>query len=131
MAFAGDSIPGVGVGAGRNPGGIMVNTKTGSDGKFTLLAQEKGKYDLKISYAEIVRIVSGLIKSGSTINDYTFTLTLDSNSPGLLVNGKVVHEITITNAWVASNPQFTVTKAGTTISGKFTYQRKAAVPAAN
>ena len=124
IAFAGDPIPGITVGAGRNPGGeIKTTTKTTRDGKFTLSVSEKGKYDLKISYAEIVKIVSGLTKGkAANMDNYTFTLTLDSKSVGLIVNGKEVHEITITRQWAAANPQFIIPKEGGMMSGKLTYK---------
>lgn len=125
IAFAGDPIPGVNVGAGKPPGGIIATKTTDPDGKFNFTIPAQGNYYLKISYTEIAEKISVLIKNkGTNINDYEFILTLDSNSPGLLVNGVAKHEIKITSAWLASNPKFNVTQAGTIMGGKLTYQRK-------
>ena len=46
VAFAGDAIPGVNVGRGRNPGGSIINTKTDSDGKFTFAKSDSGSYNI-------------------------------------------------------------------------------------
>lgn len=45
-AFAGEPIPGVNVGAGKNPGGIITMTKTGKDGKFAFPTSDSGSYTI-------------------------------------------------------------------------------------
>lgn len=45
-AFAGEPVPGVGVGAGKNPGGQITMTKTGTDGKFIFPQSDSGSYTI-------------------------------------------------------------------------------------
>lgn len=127
--FAGDPIPGISVGAGKNPGGqLMSNSKTGNDGKFTLQPVEKGNYSLNISYEEIVKKVNELTKGkASNRSGYVYKLQLEGIFQNLIVKGKPIRmpgsggvTITITKETTIS---FDI-PAGTAIKGILTYESK-------
>ena len=46
VALAGDAIPGVEMGGGKNPGGIIINAKTDSQGKFAFPQSDSGSYNI-------------------------------------------------------------------------------------
>ncbi|MEI8135066.1 MAG: carboxypeptidase-like regulatory domain-containing protein [bacterium] len=81
VAFAGDPIPGVGVGAGRNPGGVVKKTRTDSGGKFLFSKVEQGTYTITFSKGK-----SGdVIFAGDKFKP--FLLTFDTGNK-VMVNGK-------------------------------------------
>ena len=126
--FAGDPIPGISVGAGKNPGGqLMSNSKTGNVGKCTLQPIEKGNYSLNISYEEIVKKVNELTKGKtSNKNGYLYKLQIEETFQNLIVKGKPIRMprsggITIAIA-KDTNISFDVA-AGTAIKGILTNQK--------
>ncbi len=59
VAFAGDPIPGIGVGAGKNPGGTSIaRTKTGDDGKFTFSKSEAGSYTITFAAQDVKNMMA-------------------------------------------------------------------------
>lgn len=88
-AFAGDPIPGVGVGSGKNPGGQIVSkATTDNNGRFTLTVKEAGKYDLSLSYNKVMETVYRLYKDKASNSCYKILLALDPDTlPGISLNG--------------------------------------------
>ena len=117
-SFAGDPVPGVGVGAGTVLGGIMMKTTTDRDGKFSFNLKE-GKYDLTISYDEIVKALSRLDKNKVTEKeDYNITLMLDGEN--LTINdNKAPANIKINKE--TGSISISLPKGGGAIKGKLEY----------
>ena len=120
-AFAGEPIPGVNVGSGKNPGGIISKAATDNNGKFSFSNLEEGKYDITISYNEIIKSVSQIEKNNaSEKNSYDITLTLDG--AGVMVkDSKTPSKISITNQTGVIS--FSIPKGGASVSGTLTYEK--------
>ena len=118
MVFAGEPIPGVDVNLGKNPGGSIAFTgKTGKDGKFSCKLEE-GNYELKLSYDQIKRILSGIDKNfASNPDGYIFTLLL-----GLMPNVKAPARVIINKE--TGPVSISVAKGGGTLNGALTYTKR-------
>ena len=123
-ALAGDPIPGVGVGAGKNPGGQLAATaKTVNDGSFTLNLKE-GTYDITVQYSEVQAAVKRL---GKTCSEVTLSLDAGGNKR-VLANGRAMPSETELTA-SAKPITITVPAGGATISGTLTGDMAAATSA--
>jgi hypothetical protein len=49
-AYAGEPIPGVGVGVGKNPGGRIITVKTDGHGRFAFAPADSGSYTITFPY---------------------------------------------------------------------------------
>jgi hypothetical protein len=60
IAFAGDPIPGVDVGVGKNPGGSITirNGTTDTKGIFTFSTLEAGSYQITVSAGEVQKAIA-------------------------------------------------------------------------
>jgi hypothetical protein len=123
IVFAGDPIPGISIGAGQNPGGIMAKTTTDKDGKFSY-DLKKGKYDITISYEEIIETINIIDKNKAANNDdYEITLILDCSTAKVLVNdNKMPTKITLNKQTGVISVR--IPKGGATIGGTLTYESK-------
>ena len=80
-------------GKGRPASEVYVGT-TDVNGKFSYKFDKAGKYDLQISYDEIIRKLNTMKTNKTAKNNYEITFTF-TGSKGLTVNGDSVGKIKI------------------------------------
>ncbi len=86
--FAANPIPGVSTVIRRNPGGIAVNTRSTDDAGKMSLRLESGKYDIAISYDQVMAVIARTDKNKTANNGcYKILLLLDPDSTGITANG--------------------------------------------
>ncbi|MCX6237241.1 MAG: hypothetical protein NTY07_06735 [Bacteroidia bacterium] len=116
-AFAG-AIPGVAVGSGKSSGGGLVSqTKTDRDGKFSMILKE-GSYTLNLSYDDCVKYLTSISKDKATTE---VTIKLEGTSIKLK-NGSTPSTIVLNGS--TGTITFTVPSGGATLKGTLTYAPK-------
>ena len=126
--FAATPIPGINIVIKKNPGAIAVaNSSSDNNGKFAFDNLEEGKYDITVSYDEIIKTVSQMDKNkASEKNSYEITLTLDG--AGVIVkDSKTPAKLSITDKTGVIS--IIIPKGGASVSGTLTYEKKDQAPA--
>ena len=124
-ACAGEPIPGVGVGAGKNPGGQLISkTVTDKAGMFSM-QPVAGDYTLTVSYTDATRIIGAIRKNAMAAGNVVISLALVLPKDAL-VNGKpYTGPIAITDKFKGVN---ITAKAGSVIKGTCSYTISTAKP---
>jgi hypothetical protein len=119
-AFAGDAIPGVGVGGGKNPGGIIIHTTTDTNGKFAFPRDEAGSYTITITAADVKNMMAiAARKYHKTYGAKSCAVITLQPSSSMTVNGQKKYGPIALSSTKATTITIVLSKAGS-ISGGIT-----------